>query len=226
MKPEDLAAAGFYYAAYSDGARCFYCGGGLRNWEDQEEARVEHARWFPKCAFIRKLMGPMFVAKVQELSKSRDIIPYSMVIESMGGDTATFVPSTGEISLKSDPAVKAILQLTMYPEKDVVDIAKNLKNEIGTLSADELLQRLIDQDPKSQKNVATAKDEAVIGEIKTKNSQLRQLTVCKICMDKEVALVFLPCGHLVSCSECGVAMKDCPMCRVNVRGVVHAFLSY
>ncbi|CAL1549161.1 unnamed protein product [Lymnaea stagnalis] len=61
--------------------------------------------------------------------------------------------------------------------------------------------------------------------LKEKNNQLRQQTVCKICMDKEVAVVFLPCGHLVSCAECASGMKDCPICRVTVKGIVRAFMS-
>lgn len=62
-------------------------------------------------------------------------------------------------------------------------------------------------------------------QLKEDNNQMRQQIVCKICMDKEVAVTFLPCGHLVSCADCALAMKDCPVCRKNVRGVVRAFLS-
>ncbi|KAK6993405.1 baculoviral IAP repeat-containing protein 7 [Biomphalaria glabrata] len=49
---------------YSDCARCFYCGGGLRNWGDEDDVWVEHARWFPKCAYIRQQMGQVFVDTV------------------------------------------------------------------------------------------------------------------------------------------------------------------
>ncbi|CAL1545879.1 unnamed protein product [Lymnaea stagnalis] len=44
-------------------------------------------------------------------------------------------------------------------------------------------------------------------------------------MDKEVAVVFLPCGHLVSCADCASAMKDCPYCRKPIKGIVRAFIS-
>ncbi|KAI8742857.1 baculoviral IAP repeat-containing protein 7, partial [Biomphalaria glabrata] len=59
--------------------------------------------------------------------------------------------------------------------------------------------------------------------LKEKNNQLRQQTVCKICLDQEVAVVFLPCGHLVSCTDCASAMKACPVCRTDVKGIVRAF---
>ncbi|XP_046572470.1 E3 ubiquitin-protein ligase XIAP-like isoform X2 [Haliotis rubra] len=57
------------------------------------------------------------------------------------------------------------------------------------------------------------------------NERLKQQTMCKICLDKEVSIVFLPCGHLVCCVECAPALRKCPMCRANIRGTVKAFMS-
>ncbi|KAI8742847.1 death-associated inhibitor of apoptosis 1 [Biomphalaria glabrata] len=69
LSPKELAAAGFYYAGYGDCSRCFCCGGGLRNWEDEDDVWIEHARWFPKCAFVRQKLGQPFIDTVQELCK-------------------------------------------------------------------------------------------------------------------------------------------------------------
>jgi hypothetical protein len=63
--PRDLATAGFLYAGYGDYTRCFFCGGGLRNWEPGDDPWTEHARWFPKCAYLRQNKGDEFVALVQ-----------------------------------------------------------------------------------------------------------------------------------------------------------------
>ncbi|XP_067674541.1 baculoviral IAP repeat-containing protein 7-B-like [Haliotis asinina] len=57
------------------------------------------------------------------------------------------------------------------------------------------------------------------------NERLKQQTMCKICLDKEVSIVFLPCGHLVCCVECAPALRKCPMCRANIRGTVKAYMS-
>lgn len=48
---------------------------------------------------------------------------------------------------------------------------------------------------------------------------------CKICMAEEVGVVFLPCGHLLSCVMCAPAMSTCPLCRQLIRGRVRTFLS-
>ncbi|KAH9510060.1 hypothetical protein Btru_043405 [Bulinus truncatus] len=83
IQPTVLADAGFYYAGYGDCARCFYCGGGLRNWEDDDDVWVEHARWFSRCSFIRQRVGQVFVDTVQELNKTLDKIPYNAVINKI-----------------------------------------------------------------------------------------------------------------------------------------------
>ena len=65
QQPRDLVKAGFFYVGYGDYTRCFFCGGGLRNWAPGEDPWTEHARWFPKCAFVRQNKGDEFVALVQ-----------------------------------------------------------------------------------------------------------------------------------------------------------------
>lgn len=62
--------------------------------------------------------------------------------------------------------------------------------------------------------------------LRGENNQLRQQSQCKICMDKEVSVVFLPCGHFVSCNDCSFALKICPVCRDMIKGVVRAFLKW
>ncbi|XP_063122133.1 baculoviral IAP repeat-containing protein 2 isoform X3 [Rattus norvegicus] len=58
--------------------------------------------------------------------------------------------------------------------------------------------------------------------------QLRRLQeerTCKVCMDREVSIVFIPCGHLVVCRECAPSLRKCPICRGTIKGTVRTFLS-
>jgi hypothetical protein len=57
------------------------------------------------------------------------------------------------------------------------------------------------------------------------NRQLKEARMCKVCMDKDVDTVFLPCGHLVCCSNCSPALRNCAICRTLIRGTVKVFLS-
>ncbi|XP_026749078.2 baculoviral IAP repeat-containing protein 7 [Galleria mellonella] len=61
--------------------------------------------------------------------------------------------------------------------------------------------------------------------LEEENRQLKEARLCKVCMDNEVSVVFLPCGHLVSCARCGAALSACPLCRASVRALVRAYLA-
>ncbi|CAO2636186.1 Baculoviral IAP repeat-containing protein 3 [Lemmus lemmus] len=58
--------------------------------------------------------------------------------------------------------------------------------------------------------------------------QLRKLQeerTCKVCMDREVSIVFIPCGHLVVCKDCAPSLRKCPICRGTIKGTVRTYLS-
>lgn len=53
--------------------KCFQCGGMLRNWDPQDKPWEEHARWYPRCLFIREnnLMSPVRDPLHREFRRSR-----------------------------------------------------------------------------------------------------------------------------------------------------------
>ncbi|XP_012276923.1 baculoviral IAP repeat-containing protein 7-A isoform X2 [Orussus abietinus] len=61
--------------------------------------------------------------------------------------------------------------------------------------------------------------------LEEENRRLKEARLCKICMDREVAVVFLPCGHLATCVHCAPSLTHCPMCRQEIRATVRTFLA-
>ena len=53
--------------------------------------------------------------------------------------------------------------------------------------------------------------------LEKENQNIKESRLCKICLDKEVSQVFLPCGHSICCNECVVGIQICPICRENIR---------
>lgn len=41
--------------------RCFHCDGGLRHWDPHDDPWTEHARWFPRCSYVKLVKGQEFV---------------------------------------------------------------------------------------------------------------------------------------------------------------------
>lgn len=61
--------------------------------------------------------------------------------------------------------------------------------------------------------------------LREENRKLKEARLCKICMDNELAIVFLPCGHLATCDNCIPTLTTCPLCRLKIRAYVRIFLS-
>lgn len=64
QKPRDLADAGFFYTGKGDQTICFHCGGGLKNWEENDDPWEQHALWFSKCNYLLLKKSPEFVKTV------------------------------------------------------------------------------------------------------------------------------------------------------------------
>lgn len=65
LNPNRMAEAGFYYTGKDDVVKCYFCNGGICNWEPIEDPLYEHIRWYPRCLFIQKKVSPSIIAQIQ-----------------------------------------------------------------------------------------------------------------------------------------------------------------
>ena len=49
--------------------------------------------------------------------------------------------------------------------------------------------------------------------------------LCKVCMDEDACIVFIPCGHLMSCVNCSPSLKNCAICRRPVKSSIRTYFS-
>lgn len=56
-RPRALCEAGFYYTGTGDETKCFQCGVGVCCWEDDDDPWICHARYSPKCVYVRTVKG-------------------------------------------------------------------------------------------------------------------------------------------------------------------------
>lgn len=61
--------------------------------------------------------------------------------------------------------------------------------------------------------------------LEEKLERMQEERTCKICMDAEVGVVFLPCGHFSCCAKCAKGVDMCPMCRSPIQEMVRTYLS-
>lgn len=55
--------------------------------------------------------------------------------------------------------------------------------------------------------------------------KLRDTMMCKISMDRNINIIFLPCKHMMTCESCAVAMQLCPYCRDPIKFYIKPILS-
>lgn len=63
-------------------------------------------------------------------------------------------------------------------------------------------------------------------DLEQENQRLKEAQTCKICMDNQIGVVFLPCGHFICCVKCAPSLRDCPYCRQSIHGTVKTYMSW
>ncbi|KAM9658735.1 baculoviral IAP repeat-containing protein 3-like isoform 2-T2 [Trichechus inunguis] len=249
VHPEQLASAGFYYLGHSDDVKCFCCDGGLRCWESGDDPWVEHAKWFPRCEYLIRIKGQEFISQVQasyphllEQLLSTSDTPEDENAESPIIHFGPVENHPEDAVMMNTRVVKAALEMGFSRRlvKQTVQSKILMTGENYKTVSDLVLDLLNAEDEmrEEEKERATEEKESVHQDIKyiptedvsdlPMEEQLRRLQeerTCKVCMDKEVSVVFIPCGHLVVCKECAPSLRKCPICRGTIKGTVRTYLS-
>ncbi|XP_078579680.1 baculoviral IAP repeat-containing protein 7-like [Branchiostoma floridae x Branchiostoma japonicum] len=67
ISPRRLAKAGFFYTYIDDQVKCFWCDGGLKDWQPSDDPWTEHARWYgQECGFVQQQKGIAYIRDVKK----------------------------------------------------------------------------------------------------------------------------------------------------------------
>ncbi|XP_070190664.1 baculoviral IAP repeat-containing protein 7-B-like [Littorina saxatilis] len=198
QKPKELAQAGLYYTGDGDKVKCFHCDVLLYNWDPEDDPFVEHARWFPDCEYIRLVKGEDFVRDVKNGKNIHDHVMQTPAVQAV-----LFEGTSVEIVQKALDAMKA---------KDGPDIV---------ISAERLLNTVLEIEDAEKGAVRLAET----NKLSETYENLRKRHKCKICLDKDIEMVFDPCNHIACCASCSESLKTCPICRVRIKSMVKVYIS-
>ncbi|KAG0432527.1 hypothetical protein HPB47_020757 [Ixodes persulcatus] len=208
---EALADAGLFYGGDDDMAICYYCGGALRSWQEDDIPFVEHARWYPECTFVKLSMEPALYNTVRSLQEeclmetdsvttNTDEVKDKLISEIFDESTLEFYRKVGIGQSKFRQAVTHLLDqgLTINDIKEKRQIEEALK-VVTTIKKEEIQ---VDEKP-TQKQVDNS---------------------CAVCLGDQKSVLFMPCQHLVTCVDCATKVDQCPMCREQISARIRAFL--
>ncbi|XP_026102169.1 E3 ubiquitin-protein ligase XIAP-like isoform X2 [Carassius auratus] len=228
VQPEDLAAAGMYYLGTEDIVECFCCGQKLAGWEPGDDAWGEHAKHYPNCFFI---LGhdvgnvPLQTPRPRLNGQRTSVETFEGRLESFRDRQHPIDPerlaragfySTGEqdqvLCFRCGGGLK-----TWRPEEDPwEEHARHypgcsfLQEEKGEEYVNSVQLRYPKGDhSRSSQNGFTSDEHK---DPMTKLEKLQREKLCKVCMDSDIDIVFIPCGHLVTCQKCSKSLNKCPIC--------------
>ncbi|AXS67756.1 iap-1 [Cryptophlebia peltastica nucleopolyhedrovirus] len=88
QKPHKLAEAGFYYTGLGDKTKCFFCNGGLKDWEDDDDPWEQHAKWYSDCRYVILVKGQDFIQRVHsEAAVVKNYVETTETVEEIIDDS-------------------------------------------------------------------------------------------------------------------------------------------
>lgn len=209
-----LAKAGFFYAFNEDNVHCAFCRGQVCRWDRDDDPMSEHARHFTTCPFI---MGgdvgnePLGEDPFPGPKRPR---PYDVC------GLYSNIPSRDSYS-----RIQAQRDYQQHPQNQ----SNNHHHHMFPHSYnhdDEHINSSSDDDV-NHNSISSPSLDQQISESDSHNSSGSSYNlngICKICYTNSIQLVFLPCGHSVSCLSCAQRLYNCPCCRATITTRIRTFL--
>ncbi|GFR67212.1 E3 ubiquitin-protein ligase RNF34 [Elysia marginata] len=77
--------------------------------------------------------------------------------------------------------------------------------------------------PGSKTTEASSREGGPESSSPNRRARNQQDSLCNICMDNLADCILLECGHMVTCTQCGKRLANCPICRQYISRVVRVF---
>uniref|UniRef100_T1E229 Putative inhibitor of apotosis protein n=1 Tax=Psorophora albipes TaxID=869069 RepID=T1E229_9DIPT len=194
QKPKELSDAGFFYTGKSDRVKCFSCGGGLKDWEAEDEPWEQHAMWYSKCEYLKLMKGEEYIA--QCLAKKDNPSAVSEQGSQDIGPSNSPQPSTSGVASAATTSLPSSQSSSLSGSAEEINPMRHSSTSSSGMEEDE--------------------DEP--------NRKTDTSRTCKICYVNEYNTAFSPCGHVVACAKCASSVTKCPLCRKPFTNVMRIYL--
>ncbi|NXW87293.1 BIR7B protein, partial [Alopecoenas beccarii] len=252
VSARDLAKAGFFFVGPRDQVQCFCCGGVLMDWGPGDCPLAEHLKFFSSCKFIRgEDAGNQEMFPLQEIFDTVDGQFLSLL---QGIDSEEAAPQNPEM-VTEEMRLTTFRNWPQYIDVHPEQLARagffytGQGDVVRCFYCDGAVRNWSFRDdpwrehakwyPQCEfllrsrgrefvSSVQEAFSSTLVSPSWTSTEEqlrLQEERMCKVCMDRDVSVVFVPCGHLVTCGECASNLRLCPICRAVIRESVRTFMS-
>ena len=194
--PKIMAEAGLFYTGHGDHVTCFYCACTMIDWDPTDDVITDHARWSPECGFVLLTKGSEFV------KNAIDTAPDTMFSRMCEHRRLDGLP----------PLTRDVKVVEKKEEKEKKEDEEEEEEEVEEMK---------------QCEVSSVNEVVSVVEydrVKERVRKLEEARLCKVCLEKEISSLILPCAHMVSCTHCTSSLVNCPFCRRKISGAIRSFL--
>jgi len=216
QRPAQLAEAGFYY--------------------------MSNSRFYPYCLLI--LTNLLFIPAIKETGDHVKCFCCDGALRNWEPEDDPWVEHARWfyrcnflVSVKGDEYVKSIQE--QFKPISISSLESSIESSSGSETSSESSQESGLEssssgfssgsedviEPKKMTKDEIKKDAVVVANSE-QTTKLRDALLCQICCDEQLSIVFLPCGHSMTCPSCATALTNCPLCRKRIEASVRAFFPF
>ncbi|XP_060575414.1 baculoviral IAP repeat-containing protein 2-like [Ruditapes philippinarum] len=229
VSPGRLAAAGFLYTGFDDHVRCFCCGIGVREWQENDDPWVEHARWSITCPFVKYRKGEDFIQNIQRMlnaTSTQETVQTDDNPTILQCQAASYLLRQGYSEEIVITGIAQFISMNGYEQM--------INSPLNVIEFVQMAQpNLVDPNNQTDLSSFALVTYGQSGGIQNSDSELYHLRrrvleletrlLCKVCLQQDACILFLPCGHMASCIECSHALNTCAICRAGIQGKMRVF---
>ena len=234
-----LADAGFYYLGEGDKVKCWYCNGGLKNWDRFDDPWIEHAKWFPLCEYLLKNKGVDFVKDIvkgftglkrpavpnpppenklqglQKLVKNKTPAKqqplFPPLIDPRGGED---VKEKVDREMLLGRNVEMAKLLGFQDQKITRVLTKRFTDHGENFNTfyDFMLKLMEEPDVIFKPKLTMKRAKEILDEVK-----------CMKCKKEERCMVYLPCAHITECFCCSRKSQLCTICGEFIKEKIRSY---
>ncbi|XP_052222896.1 baculoviral IAP repeat-containing protein 7-A-like isoform X2 [Dreissena polymorpha] len=245
QRPTEMAVAGWFYTGDGDECICFACGGGLTNWQQEDDPWIEHCQ-FKECPYLRETKGDDFINRHQQIPTARQTEPNQVAYDHIPDevpvpnhckhlhcdtqeDQNSDVGNIATAAMEQEGAIGPGQGENDAPHHSTAshqydfgcdDVGNRDENRNGN-HVDVALS------PTEQNNIDDPNlDSAqLIEPERNLYGNLQRRFTCRICHINRVNALFLLCRHLMFCMECTLYVDECPFCDTPILERIRTFMT-
>ncbi|XP_053389388.1 putative inhibitor of apoptosis, partial [Mercenaria mercenaria] len=232
---------------------CDFCGGWIKDWKLCEDPYIQHAKYFPECDYVKLCMPNDLTNRTQHLneqgmdkgcrqenveqvfhrtsekrertkrsrrpSESLDfadkITAKKTRIRATG--VSAELPASTAFTTTSAVMSETNFSFTAIAHSPVTPASAAVHQAASPVAPS--TSRTTNCSPMTIFSEIIQEQDRVLEE----NRKLKDRVTCKICLDKDACIVFIPCGHMVSCIQCAHEQKTCAVCRGEIKDTIRVY---